>query len=280
MIDPGTIGSAISTVLKVKAGLNARAMKAEVTRIGAAVDEIGRHLADTTKAELLAGLENLEVAMTMADPQVRDDELREARRRFGVLAARSADDPILGKYGDLSATHVRAMAHLGNYYYFVLREQPQQALIHGYRCAEEYPALAVEVLPVALFSRNWHVEAERTRQRRQEVMLAVAQTAAVQSAAARRAWGWDMAWRVPAAAGILVAGLAGAAVTPSLAGRGLQGAIGILSTTEQGLLLPQKLDRHAFLAAAATTQDAYAPVAEEARERRLAVEATLSAGRR
>jgi hypothetical protein len=60
----------------------------------------------------------------------------------------------------------------------------------------------------------------------------------------------------------------------------VQGAIGILSTTEQGLLPPQKLDRHAFLAAAATTQDAYAPVVEEARERRLAVEATLSAGRR
>jgi hypothetical protein len=53
--------------------------------------------------------------------------------------------------------------------------------------------------------------------------------------------------------------------------------MGILSTTEQGLLPPPKFDRHAFLAAAAATQDAYAPVVEEARERRVAVEARLKA---
>jgi hypothetical protein len=40
----------------------------------------------------------------------------------------------------------------------------------------------------------------------------------------------------------------------------MQGAIGILSTTDQGLLPPPKFDRQAFLAAAATTQDVYAPV--------------------
>jgi hypothetical protein len=278
MIDPGTIGSAIGAALKAKAALDARAMKAEVKRIGAAVDDIGRHLADITKSELLAGLENLKVATETTDTQVRETELGLARQRFGSLAVRSPDDRVLGRYGDLSANHVRAAAQLGNYYYFLVRGDEKQALIHGYRCAEEYPALAVEVLPVALFSRNWHVEAERTRQRRQELMLAVAQTAAVQSTAARRSWRWDMAWRVPAAAGVLVAGLAGAAVSPSLAARGMQGAVGILSTTEQGLLPPSKFDRHAYLAAAATTQDAYAPVVEEARERRLAVEARLSAG--
>src|SRR4051794_27105907 len=53
-----------------------------------------------------------------------------------------------------------------------------------------------------------------------------------------------------------------------------------LEDGEPSRLPPQTFDRHAFLAAAATTQDAYAAVVEEAWERRLAVEATLSAGRR
>jgi hypothetical protein len=279
MVDPQTIKMAIEAVFKVKAGLDARAMKAEVKRIGDVVDDIGRHLADITKAELRAGLENLKVATESADTQVRETELSLARQRFGSLAARSPDDRLLGRYGDLSADHVRALAQLGNYYYFLVRGDEKQALIHGYRCAEEYPALAVEVLPVALFSRNWHLEAERTRQRREAAALEAARTAADRSTAARRAWGWDMAWRVPAAAGIFVAGLAGAAVSPPLAARGMQGAIGILSTTDQGLLPPPKFDRQAFLAAAATTQDVYAPVVAEARERRLALEAGLGARR-
>jgi hypothetical protein len=133
-MDPATIATATKVVLDVKKALDTAALKDRIDEIGEAVHTIGRHLAETTIAEVRAGFSHLEVAVTISEPQLRSDELALARQAFDRLASRSGQDDVLNRYGAMTAAHVCALGHLGNYHYFLLRDQPQHALIlpmHG-----------------------------------------------------------------------------------------------------------------------------------------------------
>lgn len=154
-MDPYTIGIAIKAVQALKKSLDAAALQERVEAIDETVGAIGQHLADGVVAEVHAGFTHLEAAMTIAEPSVREDELRFARQIFNRLAQRSGNDQLLDDYTVMGAAHVAAMGHLGNYHYFLLRDQPEQALLSAYRCTEQFPALGVWLFPVELFSRDY-----------------------------------------------------------------------------------------------------------------------------
>jgi hypothetical protein len=276
-MEPVSITAVAKLVLDVKKTLDTAALRARVDEIGAAVDALGRHLAETTIAEARSGFSHLEVAVTVTDPQLRSDELAFARQAFNRLASRSADgDDLVDRYAAMSAAHVCALGDLGNYHYFLLRDQPEQALISAYRCTERFPALGVRVLPVGLFSRDWRpVVPDHTQT--PQMLRSSFRAAVAEHAAQRRAYRLDMAWRVPAAAGAVLAGLVGATVSPPMAARGAQWAAGILATNEQGLLPSRGPSEGAYLERADAAQKQLDPVVREARQRRLAVQARVSA---
>jgi hypothetical protein len=131
----------------------------------------------------------------------------------------------------------------------------------------------VTVLPVGLFSRDWRPLVPRETP---DGLRTAFRTAVAEHAKERRAYRLDMAWRVPAAAGALLAGFAGAAVSPPMAARGAQWAMGILATNEHGLLPSRGPSEQAFLERAREAQKLLDPITSEARARREAVQARLS----
>ena len=174
--------------------------------------------------------------MTIAEPSVREDELRFARLIFNRLAQRSGNDQLLDEHTVMGAQHVAAMGHLGNYHYFLLRDQPEQALLSAYRCTEQFPALGVWLFPVELFSQDYRGEVPLPHGAGGPLAGYRHQRALYQDT--RRRYRLDLAWRVPAAAGYIIAGLAAATVSPPMAARGVQGAMGLLATTNEGILPP------------------------------------------
>jgi hypothetical protein len=274
-MDPYTIGIAIKAVQALKKSLDAAALQERVEAIDEAVGAIGRHLADSVVAEVHAGFTHLEAAMTIAEPSVREDELRFARLTFNRLAQRSGNDQLLDDYTVMGAQHVAALGHLGNYHYFLLRDQPEQALLCAYRCTEQFPALGVWLFPVELFSQDYRGEVPSPRETRGP-LLADYRLQRARYQDTRRRYRLDLAWRVPAAAGYIIAGLAAATVSPPMAAHGVQGAMGLLATTNEGILPPTAPDKQAFLQRAAEAEERLQPVRDEARERRVAVQRHLS----
>jgi hypothetical protein len=267
-----SISVALKVVSEAKKALDTAALRAKVDVIDRAVDSIGRHLEDSVVAEVNAAFSHLEASVTVSDTSLSKDELGFARVSFNRLAEHSDGDSLLGTHSSLPAAHVSALGHLGNYYYFLLCDQPDHALVAAYRCVERFPAFGVSVLPVELFSRDYRDELPSTtpEQIRMEYRSALAS-----HTEERRRYSLEMGWRVPAAAGAFILGLAGSAMSPSLAARGAQWATGILATSEQGLLPPAAPSKEFYLALAEAAQKRLAPVAVEAHERRLMVERRL-----
>lgn len=269
-MDPSGLLPAIKLMLDIKKTIDTTTLTRRVDKISTTVDAIGRHLAQSDIADLQSGFSHLDTAMKVSAGQLRNDELVAARQSFNRLAQRSSAGGSLDAFSDISATHVAAMGHLGNMYYFLLRDAPNRALVSAYACTETFPALGVHVLPAALFARDWRPLA--AIHSTPESVMRSYRDAANQHQSARRAYGIDMLWRVPAAAGAVLAGLVGATASPSLAGHGVQWATGILSTTEQGLVPPQPPDRRHYLRLASQLQHQLEPVIADARERRIAAE--------
>ena len=158
---------------------------------------------------------------------------------------------------------------------FLLRDQPEQALLSAYRCTEQFPALGVRLFPVELFSQDYRREVPGPQETRGPLMADYRyQRSRYQDT--RRRYRLDLAWRVPAAAGYVIAGLAAATVSPPMAARGVQGAMGLLATTSEGILPPTPPDKRVFLKRAAEVEELLRPVRDEARERRVAVQRYLS----
>jgi hypothetical protein len=91
----------------------------------------------------------------------------------------------------------------------------------------------------------------------------------------RRRYRLDLAWRVPAAAGAVLAGLVAGTVNPGVAAQGVQWATGILSTTERGLLPPTPPSEEMLEVRIADAESKLAVVADEAQRRRVAAERRL-----
>jgi hypothetical protein len=271
-MDPVSLTSAVKLLIAVKKNLDSAALSRQMDEIGGIVGAIGQHLAESAMAELRAGFSHLEVALSVTDSELRNDELMAARQIFNRLANRSTKDGLLSMYGQLSAAHVSALGHLGNYFYFLARNQPNYALVSAYTCTETFPALGVSVLPVGLFSRDWRSCVPSVGSTPDDVH-AQYRSAVIQHRMNRREYGLDMLWRVPAASGVFLAGLAGSAVSPSLAGWGVQHAMGLLASSENGLLPPPRPDKKHYLQVADEAQRRLEPVISDARQRREAAQA-------
>jgi hypothetical protein len=271
-MEPASISFLLKVASDAKRALDMAALKARIDRVDQGVDAIGRHLEENVLAELRSAFSHLEVAVAVSDTTLSHDELSHARQAFNRLAERRprADD-LVRTHGSLTAAHVSALGHFGNYHYFLLRDQPDQALIAAYRCTEQFPALGVSLFPVKLFSRNYRDVVSMTPEEI-HASYARAQACHVEE---RRRYGRDMAWRLPAAAGAFVAGLAGSWFNPSLAAKGLQGATGLLMSNKDGLLPPSGPSRAHYLALAANAEKKLAPVAAEAHERLLMIQAQV-----
>lgn len=192
-----------------------------------------------------------------------------ARGYFARLANRSGGGRVKGTSGSLSGDEVCALGYLGNYHYFLIRGEPRQALIAAYHCTERFPALGVQLFPAQLFSGDYREAVLRSDARGEELTWAHQR-----ARAERRSYGLDMAWRVPVAAGAVLAGLAGAAVSPPLAGHGVQWAMGIMAGRDYGLLPPPRPSGQALREHAAQAERLLARASAEARERRLGLEAS------
>jgi hypothetical protein len=213
--------------------------------------------------------------LTVEDTTLSRDELGFARQCFNQLAERSSDRGVItGSTQQLFADEVIAYGHLGNYYYYALRDQPERALIEAYRCTERFPAIGLRMFPSALFSTNYLGHVPSYEMTRNPLELKYVKSLAA-AKVTRRRHGLEMAWRIPAAAGLFIAGLAGSMVSPTLAVSGTQAAAGLLSTSDQGLARPALPDHARVLALSNEAEAQLAPVIAEARQRRLAVQRHL-----
>ncbi len=270
-MDPMTLLPAVKLLMDIKKTIDTATLTRTVSEINTKVDVIGRHLTQSAIADLNAGFSHLETALAVTDAELRNDELVAARQLFNRLAQRPARDPLIDTFSDTSAAHLTGLAELGNLYYFILRGAAQRALVSAYACTETFPALGVQVLPVALFDQDWRPLVTSANSDPHRVMVGY-RDAITRHRQDRRAYGLDLLWRVPAAAGVALAGLLGATVSPPLAGRGAQWAISILATSEKGLSPPTAPDQARYLALATRLQHQLEPVIADAHRRRVAAE--------
>lgn len=269
-MDPATMTMLLRAAADAKRTIDAVTLRRTVESIRTAVDSIGMQLAEAVLVEVRSGFDHLAVAVEVAnDDDLRRDELRLAREYFGRLANRPGGGMVVGISGALSGDQVAALGHLGNYHYFLIQGQERQALIAAYLCTERFPALGVQLYPPQLFSRDYRAAVARSDAREESLR----REHDIRSSRWRR-YRLDMAWRVPAAGGALIAGLLGAAVSPPLAGHGVQWAHGILAGAEEGVLPPPRPSDRGLRAHAVDVERLLAPVRAEARERRAAIEAT------
>jgi hypothetical protein len=269
-MDPTTVLAAIRTTAALRRALDTSALRRQVEGIRSAVDTIGKQLAENILVEVDTGFSHLAVALDAGD-ELRRDELGYARTYFARLANRPGGGVVAGRYTELTGDEVRALGHYGNFYYFLLRDEPRQALISAYRCTEQLPVLGVLRLPVELFSRDYRSAVEPYERRRQALEGTYRLAKAAHEHDRRKFR--EMAWRVPAAGGAIIGGLLAGAVSPPLAGRGVAVAGQILGRAEQ-VLPPSKPSGQALVAHLHEMETLLAPVVAEARQRRLAVEAS------
>lgn len=196
-------------------------------------------------------------------------ELRQARAAATRLITNPDQYAGSSLPGRPSAAEVRAVGHLVNYYHSLLSRLPRQALIDGYQCTEQFPALGVQMLPAEYFSLDYR-----------RLMSSPAAPAAPAGRGGGRDWrgyAWEKAWRVPAAGGIFLLGLLSASTGRVVdVAHGGHRAWEILADGEYGLL-PARQDATAGSSLPRSdwqdVNQVLGSAAAEARERRLAVEA-------
>lgn len=232
VIDPYTIKSAIEVALKVKQALDMIELKRRVTHVENAVKLIDGKLDLALLIDLRAAFDHLAAARQATNEELRRDELSNARASFVRLTHRPATRSATVDGRQLTHTQIVAVGHLGNFHYFVLRDDPRQALAEAYLCAEKFPLLAIEIFPAGIFARDFPAALrEISLQTATEQGLARKRLAGDRVAyrEQRRNYLLEMAWKAPLAGGAIVAGLAAAVVAPSMAARGVQYAVGIMS---------------------------------------------------
>jgi hypothetical protein len=248
----------------------------------------------------------IRIAAALIGVQLTGDVLQQVRTAFGHLAA-AASSPGGGQAGELrqaraaaarlitspdqyagsgvpglpSAAEVRALGHLANYYHSLISRLPRQALIDGYQCTEQFPALGVHMLPAEYFSRDYRRLISGPAVPGGPATPAVQAGPAV-SAGRRGGRDWrgyalEKAWRVPAAGGILLLGLLSASQGRVVdVAHGGKRAWEILADGDYGLL-PARQEATAgsslLRLEPQSVNQLLAGAAAESRERRLAVAA-------
>ena len=274
-MDP-TLTIALKAVSAVKHGLDQAALRDQLDAIERRLDAVGAHLAEDVVSKLRAGFAHLGAAQSVRSPAMRAEEYTAARRIVAEFSERQGADDLLIAHRQMTWRHVSALGHLGNYYYFLLNGEERLALQHAYNAIERYPMMALDVLPRQLISETARSRVPPGALDPEKLRVGLVQ-AQDDHRQVRRRYRLDMAWRVPAAAAYVVAGLAGSTFSPNMAVLGTRGAMGLLATSQEGLL-PPPLGMQAYLDEITTSEALLTPITEEAARRRSQLERRLGPG--
>ena len=242
MLDPSTLVPAFKAVMAVKKALDTAELKRRVKYVEDAVAMIDGKIDAALLIDYHAAFDHLAAAQQAATEALRRDELNNARAAFVRLTHRPPTRPATAGGRVLTHAELVALGHLGNFHYFVLRDEPPLALAEAYLCAEKFPLLAIQNFPAGIFARDYAAALRAITQKARE-RLAAALVRHGQERDAyrerRRSYLREMAWKAPLAGGAILAGFAAALITPSMAARGVQYATGIMSGLgDQGVLPP------------------------------------------
>jgi len=226
--------AAIKAVRMLKGAHDAAELKRRLRKIEDTIESLGEYIEEVLLIDLKVAYKHLETAQRAANEELRRSELASARASFVRLAEHPPASVAASGARPISKEQLAAFGHLGSFYYLLLLDDPRQALIEAYSCAERFPLLGIDYFPAEIFSRDFGATIEAIRRRairEQELANAAYAQAMTGYRQERRGYAKEMAWKVPLAAGAFLAGLAGAVVSPSMAGRGAQAAVGILAGT-------------------------------------------------
>jgi hypothetical protein len=265
-VDP--MYGALQAAAQVKRTLDTAALKAKIVRIEAAVDLTNKTLAESTLTSLRTGYLHLASAVASFQDDVRKDELMKARSHFASIVSRDAATDVAGTSATFSAAQVAALGHLGNFHYFVLRNEEKLACLEAYSCTEKFPALGVQMFPAKLFSQDYQelvneassaadkarIEFEMARQARKDHYV-------------------DRVLAVAKATGLFAAGVVGGMFNPAFFFGSAIGAKGILEDEFRYSYKPDRPDGAVAAQKILLNAKMLEGVSAEARARRLALEA-------
>ena len=165
----------LKTVSMAKSMIDQRMLNERIGAIEMAIDNLGKQLADDVHTDVYLGFTYLASATSISASAARNDDLTLARGCFAKLTVRSIPRIVAGTSQTLTADEVHALGHLGNYYYFLLRNEDRRALIEAYTCTERFPALGVQMFPPELFSEPYQsVGKEVARDQKEELSYELA----------------------------------------------------------------------------------------------------------
>jgi hypothetical protein len=216
-MDPSTFAAAIKTAAQLKRTLDTAALKKKVGKIEAAVDDANKTLAEGTLTNLRAGYLHLATAVASSQDDVRRDELLQARKYFAKIASRDAAVDVTGTSATLSAAQVAALSHLGNFHYFILRNEERLALIEAYSCTEKFPALGVKMFPATLFSWDFQKKLSASSMAADKATTEL-ETAQKEHRRERKYHYAERSLSITAAAGVIVGGVVASAINPMFIG--------------------------------------------------------------
>jgi hypothetical protein len=260
----------------LKGALDAAELKRRLRNIEDTVESLGQYVEEVLLIDLRAAYKHLETAQRAANEELRRSELASARASFVRLAEHPSASVAVSGARTISNEQRAAFGHLGSFYYLLLLDDPRQALMEAYSCAERFPLLGIDHFPAAIFSGDYGARIEAIRRhaiREQELASAAYVQEMTGYRQERRGYAKEMAWKVPLAAGAFLAGLAGAVVSPSMAARGAQAAGGILAGTGSRSVVPPTRPRLATVnIEEPETKALMEQVRTEAAQRRAALE--------
>jgi hypothetical protein len=267
-MDPGAVLAALKVVVELRKALDTAALNAKVESIQAALEIVGKRMVDEIFTDVDTGFAHLAAAWEAADGELRRDELRLARQHFARLANRRGGGEVSGTAHTFTVDQIRALGHVGNFYYFVLRDDPRLALLEAYRCTERFPVFAVLLLPSELFSHDYRAQAMSFHKR--DMTLREGFRSELASHPRRRGeYRRKFAWKATQATGVFLVGVVGMLGHPLSVIHGAVKAKAILA--DSGDPIDQPSDA-LVRAHAATEAEVMKSVLTEARERRMLLE--------
>jgi hypothetical protein len=222
---------AFSALGAAKRAYDDKKLREQITRIEETVDALGAQIHEVLLIDVRAAYRHLETASMAANDSFRREELMLARGVF----ARLVEHPVAAVAGEngLTSGQVVAIAHAGNYSYFLMKDEVRLALLEAYRCTERFPALGVQLFPAEIFSRDYSAvgQAMVARRAARDRVRAAHEVALKGHKQSKSEYYKEMAWKVPAAGAVFLGFLAAGAVAPPLAAQAPMRAAGILAGT-------------------------------------------------
>jgi hypothetical protein len=173
-MDPASLQLAFKAALTLKRTIDTAKLKRQVKEIEDAVDLLGTRLDEALLIDLATAYDHLAASRRAANDDLRRAELNNARVSFNRLTRRPRTGPVAAGSEKLTHEQLVAIGHLGNFHYFLLSDDPRQALEQAYTCATMFPLLAIEMFPPEIFSRDYHAELRSITRRADERRAMVA----------------------------------------------------------------------------------------------------------